>query len=188
MKNGKVSTHWRSPLSGGNTHSIRFAAVAFIRRPVHDGQNVRRVSDDIQKRLYEIAEASLEMKFLYGTMEFRGLGLTSTKAVAADIGSLRAKLRASIVASPPIVVLLLLCSKAEAERYREAAEVFVDRVFFQEEIEECLRFLKSATTDAPTQERGLQGRFARQRASWARPIPDAWEPARTHPDQLARNA
>lgn len=112
-------------------------------------KNVRRVRDDIQKRLYEIAEASLEMKFLYGTMELKGLGITSTKAVAADAPALRAKLRARVMASPPIVVLLLLCSKAEAERYREAAEAFVDRVFFQEEIEECLKFLKKATSGKP---------------------------------------
>lgn len=112
-------------------------------------KNVRRVRDDIQKRLYEIAEASLEMKFLYGTMDLRGLGITSTKTVASDAPALRARLRACVTASPPIVVLLMLCSKVEAERYREAAEAFVDRVFFQEEIEECLRFLKKATQGKP---------------------------------------
>ena len=112
-------------------------------------KNVRRVRDDIQKRLYEIAEASLEMKLLYGTLELKGLGITSTKAVTANPSALRAKLRARVMASSPIVVLLLLCSKAEAERYREAAEAFVDRVFFQEEIEECLRFLKEVTTGKP---------------------------------------
>lgn len=34
-------------------------------------KNVRRVPDDIQKRLYEVAEASLEMKLLYGGLELR---------------------------------------------------------------------------------------------------------------------
>ncbi|MBI5544349.1 MAG: hypothetical protein HY901_10695 [Deltaproteobacteria bacterium] len=38
----------------------------------------------------------------------------------------------------------MLCSKLEAEKYREGAEAFVDRVFFQEEIEECLAFLKES--------------------------------------------
>lgn len=107
-------------------------------------KNVRRVADDIQKRLYEIAEASLEMKFLYGHLELRGLGMTSTKAVLTSSTELRGKLREQIIASLPTVVVLMLCSKVEAERYREGAEAFVDRVFFQEEIEECLRFLKAA--------------------------------------------
>ena len=35
----------RSPLSGGSTRSIRFAAVAFIRRPVHDGAAWDQVDD-----------------------------------------------------------------------------------------------------------------------------------------------
>jgi len=38
----------------------------------------------------------------------------------------------------------MLCSKVEAERYRDGAEAFVDRVFFEEEIEECLEFLRIA--------------------------------------------
>ncbi|MEO5727123.1 MAG: hypothetical protein ABI134_36420 [Byssovorax sp.] len=107
-------------------------------------KNVRRVADDIQKRLYEIAEASLEMKFLYGNLELRGLGMVSTKAVLASSKELRGKLREQITASLPTVVVLMLCSKVEAERYREGAEAFVDRLFFQEEIEECLGFLKAA--------------------------------------------
>ena len=40
-ENGKVSTHCRSAVEGGSTRSIRFAAVALIRRPMHDGQNPR---------------------------------------------------------------------------------------------------------------------------------------------------
>ena len=42
-------------------------------------KRVRRVSDDIQKRLYEIAEVSLEMKALYGEIELRGLALETTE-------------------------------------------------------------------------------------------------------------
>ena len=105
-------------------------------------KNVRRVADDIQKRLYEIAEASLEMKFLYGTLELRGLGTPDTKTVLEQCSDLRAKLRNQIRGSRPAVVVLMLCSKVEAERYREGAEAFVDRVFFEEEIDECLAFLR----------------------------------------------
>jgi hypothetical protein len=105
-------------------------------------KNVRRVADDIQKRLYEIAEASLEMKFLYGTLELRGLGTPDTKTVLEQTSDLRAKLRKQIRASRPTVVVLMLCSRDEAERYREGAEAFVDRVFFQEEIDDCLVFLR----------------------------------------------
>ena len=36
--NGNVSTHCRSALCSGSTRSMRFAAVAHIRRPRHDGQ------------------------------------------------------------------------------------------------------------------------------------------------------
>lgn len=107
-------------------------------------KNVRRVADDIQKRLYEIAEASLEMKFLYGNLVLRGLGTRSTKDVLEKCSALRAKLRTQIRASRPAVVVLMLCSKVEAERYREGAEAFVDRVFFQEEIDECLDFLRES--------------------------------------------
>jgi hypothetical protein len=107
-------------------------------------KNVRRVADDIQKRLYEIAEASLEMKFLYGTVELRGLRTPSTKDVLEKCSDLRAKMREQIRASRPTVVVLMLCSKVEAERYREGAEAFVDRLFFQEEIEDCLAFLRES--------------------------------------------
>jgi hypothetical protein len=103
------------------------------------------VADDIQKRLYEIAEASIEMKFLYGALRLKGLGLTSTHEVLENPSSLRARLRQQIVRARPTVVVLMLCARAEAERYREGAQAFVDRVFFQEEIEECLAFLKAST-------------------------------------------
>ena len=112
-------------------------------------KNVRRVADDIQKRLYEIAEASLEMKFLYGKLGLQGLGINDTRQVAEVLPQLRASLRAQITATAPAVVVLMLCPRAEAERYREAAEAFVDRVFFQEEIEECLAFLKKTIAETP---------------------------------------
>lgn len=106
-------------------------------------KNVQRVADDIQKRLYEIAEASLEMKFIYGDLQLRGLAREFTTDIEGN-SDLRAALRAQIVAAKPVVVALLLCPKVEAERYREGAEAFVDRVFFQEEIDACLSFLASS--------------------------------------------
>lgn len=106
-------------------------------------KNIRRVSDDIQKRLYEIAEASLEMKLLYGNVQLSGLNIQDPRMVAGAARELRATIRRQIQTSPPVVVVLMLCARTEAERYREAAETFVDRVFFQEEIEECLAFLKA---------------------------------------------
>lgn len=109
-------------------------------------KRVRRVADDIQKRLYEIAEASLEMKMLYGTIELRGLGLSTTEGVLEN-AEIRAQFRERIRATGPIVVALLLCSKVEAERYRAGGEAFIDRIFFEEEIEECIAFLREATRD-----------------------------------------
>jgi hypothetical protein len=106
-------------------------------------KHVRRVADDIQKRLYEIAEASIEMKAIYGRLRLTGLELDSTANVE-DNSELRAKLRSQIAGIRPIVVALLLCPKAEAERYREGAETFIDRVFFQEEISECVAFIKES--------------------------------------------
>lgn len=103
------------------------------------------MSDDIQKRLYEIAEASLEMKFLYGHLDLKGLGLASTKLVLDGRDDIRAALRARIVGVRPAVVALFLCPKAEAEKYRPGAEAFIDRLFFQEEIDECLAFLRHVT-------------------------------------------
>lgn len=40
---------------------------------------------------------------------------------------------------------LFLCPRAEAEKYRAGAEAFIDRLFFQEEIEECLAYLREVT-------------------------------------------
>lgn len=107
-------------------------------------KNVRRPKDDIQKRLYEVAEASLEMKLIYGDLELKGLGARTLEEVRLQTPELRARLRAQIVKSRPYVVVLMLCAKAEAEPYRQGAEAFVDQVFFQEEIEECLAFLRAA--------------------------------------------
>jgi hypothetical protein len=107
-------------------------------------KNVRRVSDDIQKRLYEVAEAALEMKILYGNIDLQGFAAPSTDLVLERASEYRQRLREKIKAARPVVVVLLLCPRAEAERYREGAEAFVDRVFFQEEIDECLGFLKQA--------------------------------------------
>lgn len=107
-------------------------------------KNVNRVSDDIQKRLYEIAEASLEMKFVYGSLQLVGLGVHDTKDVIAAPGKYRSLLREKVTKTKPVTVALFLCSKMEAERYREGAEAFIDRLFFQEEIDECLAFLKAS--------------------------------------------
>lgn len=60
------------------------------------------------------------------------------KFVAVSLSG--AKLRAQIVKSRPTVKALSLCPKAEAEKYRAGAEAFIDRLFCQEEIEECLIF------------------------------------------------
>ena len=106
-------------------------------------KNVRRVADDIQKRLYELAEASVEMKALYGTLELRGLDVRDPSTVTPDSGY-RDAIRRQIVASVPTVVGLFLCPCEAAERHRRGAEAFIDRVFFQEEIDECLGFLKAS--------------------------------------------
>lgn len=106
-------------------------------------KNVRRVADDIQKRLYEIAEASLEMKLLYGNVQLYGLAIKDVKKVLESPTGFRGELRKQITASYPKVVVLLLCSRDEAGKYREGAETFVDRVFFQEEIENCLTYLRT---------------------------------------------
>lgn len=105
-------------------------------------KNVRRPADDIQKRLYEIAEASVEMKTVYGNLRLTGLGINSLAEVESGTSRIRSEIRAQIIASRPVVVALFLCSKADAERYREGAEAFIDRVFFQEEIQECIAFLR----------------------------------------------
>jgi hypothetical protein len=128
-------------------------------------KNLRRVADDIQKRLYEIAEASLEMKLLYGNLELKGLALSSTALVAEQSDEIRATIRKQITSARPAVVALFLCPKSEAERYRAGAEAFVDRLFFQEEIEECLAFLRSVTNPAPPRKRATSPRRVRRTRS-----------------------
>ncbi len=88
-------------------------------------KNVRRVADDIQKRLYEIAQAAIEMKMIYGNLALEGFAVQSTFGVEAN-PDLRARLRNQIVAAKPVVVALLICPKSEAERYRAGGETFVD--------------------------------------------------------------
>lgn len=119
-------------------------------------KNLRRVADDIQKRLYEVAEASLEMKFLYGSLDLRGLGMSSTKQVLEGAAAIREQLRARIVGVRPAVVALFLCPRAEADKYRGGAEAFIDRLFFEEEIDECLAYLREVTSTpaGPTAGRG----------------------------------
>lgn len=105
-------------------------------------KNVRRVRDDIQKRLYEIAEVSLEMKALYGKLRLVGLNIQRTGEVLSSAARLQARLRRQITAVPPVVVGFLSCPREQAERYRAGAETFIDRIFFQEELDECLGFLR----------------------------------------------
>ncbi|MCB1037586.1 MAG: hypothetical protein KDD47_27385, partial [Acidobacteria bacterium] len=104
-------------------------------------KNIRRVSDDIQKRLYEIAETALEMKTLYGDLQLVGQQVSDTAQVDTD-PSIRKRIRAQLTASPPTVVAFFICAKAEAEKYRSGAETFIDRVFFQEEVDACIDFIR----------------------------------------------
>lgn len=110
-------------------------------------KRIRRVSDDIQKRLYELAEASLEMKLIYGSGTFTGLGIERTEDVAH--ASTAARLRDQVTGTPPFVVGLFLCPRAEAERYRTGAQALIDRIFFQEEIEECIEFIDDVIQSYP---------------------------------------
>lgn len=108
-------------------------------------KKVNRVRDDIQKRLYEIAEVSLEVKFLYGNLQLQGLDHpTLLDDDARDIA--RTTMRQQILTATPAVVALLICRTEELEiarRYRPGAEAFIDRVFFADEIDECLAYLAS---------------------------------------------
>lgn len=117
-------------------------------------KKVNRVRDDIQKRLYEIAEVSLEVKFLYGSLELRGLNLPD---LLSDEGREQARgvLRAQIQGVRPVVIALLICRQEElelAKRFRPRAEAFINRLFFADEIDECLAFMAEiapAGTPAP---------------------------------------
>ncbi len=102
-------------------------------------KRIRRVADDIQKRLYELAEASLEMKLLYGDGSLDGLGISDNRNVRHQ--STPGRLRKQIAGVRPVVIGLFLCPLGEAERYRPGAEALIDRIFFQEEIEDCIEFI-----------------------------------------------
>ena len=78
---------------------------------------------------------------MYGDLRLQGLDVKDTRHVA-DNPDLRLAVRDQIRASAPAVVAFLVCARAEAEKYRAGAEAFIDRVFFQEEVDECLAFLK----------------------------------------------
>jgi hypothetical protein len=86
------------------------------------------------------------MKMLYGNLSLTGLGLTSTVDVLEN-AEIRRSIQSQIAGSLPVVVAVLICPRAEAERYRAGAASFIDRIFFQEEIEECIDFLKSTCRD-----------------------------------------
>ncbi|MGG5259211.1 hypothetical protein [Phycicoccus avicenniae] len=107
-------------------------------------KRIRRVADDIQKRLYELAEASLEMKLLYGQASLTGLGIKDNRDVRDE--STAQRLRQQVVGVRPIVIGLFLCPRAEADRYRGGAQALIDRIFFQEEIEECINFISETIT------------------------------------------
>ncbi|MBF4162503.1 hypothetical protein [Nocardioides acrostichi] len=108
-------------------------------------KRIRRVADDIQKRLYELAEASLEMKLLYGDAPLTGLGIGDNRDVRDESTALR--LRQQVAGVRPTVVGLFLCPRAEAERYRLGAEALIDRIFFQEEIEDCIAFISQTINE-----------------------------------------
>jgi hypothetical protein len=106
-------------------------------------KKINRPRDDIQKRLYEIAEVSLEVKFLYGDLRLRGLNLRLLLS-DEDRDAAQAALRSQILAASPVVVGLLLTELEHVEyirRYRAGIEAFADRVFFADEVDECLAYL-----------------------------------------------
>lgn len=106
-------------------------------------KKINRVRDDIQKRLYEIVQVSLEVKLLYGDLELKGLDL-SELLTESELPAARKAFRDQVTASKPVVAALLICRAEEleiAKRYRAGAEAFIDRVFFPDEIDECIGFL-----------------------------------------------
>lgn len=109
-------------------------------------KNIRRPRDDIQKRLYELAQASLEMKAVYGDLSLRGFAADRMLNDESTVQA-RAHMRRAILATKPTVVGLFICSREDAARYRDGAEAFVDRLFFTEEVDECISFLRRATDD-----------------------------------------
>lgn len=113
-------------------------------------KKINRVADDIQKRLYEIAEVSLEMKFLYGDLRLKGMALDNLLTPDAHPKALAA-LRRQVTRANPVVVALVLCPEEQLERartYRARAEAFIDRLFLPDEIDKCIEFLAEKTTAA----------------------------------------
>jgi hypothetical protein len=113
-------------------------------------KKINRVRDDIQKRLYEIAEVSLEVKFIYGQLELRGLDLGHLLEPGERVGA-RAAMRKQILQASPAVVALLICRPEELEvarRYRPGIETFIDRLFLSDEIDDCIGFLADITSPA----------------------------------------
>ena len=78
-------------------------------------KKINRVADDLQKRVYEIAEVSLDLKFLYGTLKLEGLNLPRLigQAEREEAGQ---ALRRRISGSGPVIVALILCRVEEFER------------------------------------------------------------------------
>jgi hypothetical protein len=130
-------------ISSASAESVRQRRPYLLPRDLLEVKKINRPRDDIQKRLYEIAEVSLEVKFLYGDLRLEGLALSE---LLGDIHrpAAQSALRRQILAASPVVVALLLCDLQHVDylrRYRPGIEAFVDRVFFSDEIEDCLEYL-----------------------------------------------
>lgn len=113
-------------------------------------KKINRVRDDIQKRLYEIAQVSLEVKLIYGDLEISGLNLAELLQ-DSERPAARKAFRDQITTSKPVVAALLICRTEEleiAKRYRPGAEAFIDRVFFPDEIDECIGYLAAIAPPA----------------------------------------
>lgn len=112
-------------------------AAAALRVPDID----RKGSGDVERILRErlIEEA---IPIAMAPLALTGMKLARTDGVLEN-AELRKRIRDQVTKSLPLVVAILICTKAEAEPYRDGAEAFVDRVFFQEEIEDCIAFLKA---------------------------------------------
>jgi len=100
------------------------------------------------------------MKTIYGALELTGFQLESTDQIAGNT-ELRRRLRSQISKVTPVVVAFFICPRAEAERYREGAESLIYKVFFQEEVEDCIEFPAGASTSCPPGRPGGHG-FSRR--------------------------
>jgi len=129
--------------------------LALQRRAGTLGRNSSATTETLfrDRLTYEIAEVSLELKFLYGDLHIRGLNLAELLPESGRSAA-QEQLRRQITAASPVVVALLLSELEHVEylrRYRAGIEAFIDRVFFADEIDECLSFL---TEIAPPGEAG----------------------------------